>query len=365
MIVRKFNNVGNALFVVEKIGNKTFVYDCGGEKGYIPTAAIHSSFAKGEEIEAVFISHYDSDHINGIYDLLKYCNVKRLILPMMSDAIRFLLLILQRYETNLEGFIINTEEYVQSISPDTKISYVYDNREDDRQSVPQTRSFESVSGMNANFSTGTRLISEQLIDWVFIPMCIRILSPEEETDFIDELYNLLGIPLSKRCTVKELWETYNLCHGKEGEITSGGRTRNKIKNALKKIFPKGLKKKINEYSQTLYSGPMDYTNPDKRGCLYLGDYNAKIHWNELNITYGAYANNIKIIQIPHHGSEKSFNENIINAGTISVISAALDGDIAMGNTMSNIVNRHSTALVTASVGDIYIYSCGNTAILFP
>ena len=110
---------------------------------------------------------------------------------------------------------------------------------------------------------------------------------------------------------------------------------------------------------------MDYTNPDKRGCLYLGDYNAKIHWNELNITYGAYANNIKIIQIPHHGSEKSFNENIINAGTISVISAALDGDIAMGNTMSNIVNRHSTALVTASVGDIYIYSCGNTAILFP
>lgn len=121
--MRKFHNVGEALFVVEKIDKYNFVYDCGGQGISSVENAIKNAFEKDEKIEAVFISHYDADHINGLHFLLQYCKVKRLILPMMTDTIKFILLFLQVYEGNMEDFIINPEEYVRKISQETKSFY--------------------------------------------------------------------------------------------------------------------------------------------------------------------------------------------------------------------------------------------------
>ena len=83
--MKTFFNVGNGLFVVEEVYGKIFVFDCGGDgiKCAIQRAFIH----KNTKIEAVFISHFDRDHINGIHFLLSQCNVKRLVLPLLKDFI--------------------------------------------------------------------------------------------------------------------------------------------------------------------------------------------------------------------------------------------------------------------------------------
>lgn len=355
MYSRIFHNVGNALFAVERIGGKAFVYDCGGQDVDILESAIINTFNKGDEIEAVFISHYDSDHINGLYFLLNYCKVKRLILPMMPDAIKMILLITQNYDVDLERFVISPEEYVLDISQETKVIYVYDIGEDIFYNAPPTMSFEQLSQSDRNIPSGMRLTSNMIPNWVFIPMCITLLTKRQSDVFIQKLYNLLNLPSpTGRANIKELWENYNLCIGKTGKITSGGGIRNKIKKAIKEALPGLTSYKINATSQTLYSGFDNCVPPYRAGCLYLGDFDACGKWTHLVNVYGIYRNNIRIIQVPHHGSKKYFNDNLIDLGTIAVISSALDGDIAIGDTIDRIVKRSGIPIATGSRGSIYI-----------
>lgn len=65
---RLFVNVNTALFIVERIHDICIIYDCGCASKKSTKSidtAIDKIFSKGDTIEAVFISHYDSDHING------------------------------------------------------------------------------------------------------------------------------------------------------------------------------------------------------------------------------------------------------------------------------------------------------------
>lgn len=43
------------------------------------------------DIDILFISHFDADHINGIYTLKKYYNIKRVIMPLIHVPDKILL----------------------------------------------------------------------------------------------------------------------------------------------------------------------------------------------------------------------------------------------------------------------------------
>ena len=90
MVERTFYNVGQALFCKEQVENFSIVYDCGGENEGIIRDAIHRAFKRGDCIDMLFLSHYDRDHINGVFVLLNYCKVHHLILPMLSNLHRFI-----------------------------------------------------------------------------------------------------------------------------------------------------------------------------------------------------------------------------------------------------------------------------------
>ena len=68
-IERTFYSVGQALFCRETVNNRTIVYDCGGQTKPIVKRVIFSEYPhKGAStIDALFISHYDRDHINGVF----------------------------------------------------------------------------------------------------------------------------------------------------------------------------------------------------------------------------------------------------------------------------------------------------------
>ena len=63
---RCFAHVDQALFAVERHCEHTIVFDCGGEDQSIVNKAIDEVLSDEEIIDILFVSHYDSDHINGI-----------------------------------------------------------------------------------------------------------------------------------------------------------------------------------------------------------------------------------------------------------------------------------------------------------
>lgn len=357
----KFHNVGNALFAVEWIEGHYIVYDCGGQNITSLENAIQNTFRKGDIIEAVFISHYDSDHINGLHYLLNYCRVKRLILPMMPDGVRFMLLILQTYTVELETFVRNPEEFIQRVSPETQVIFVDDSEEEGPIDFNRSISFEQLTQSNvSHIASSTKLYFMHIHWWVFVPMCIRTLSAKEIDDFINRLYSILGVARPKgRIDMKKLWEDYTLC-----DRPGGKGIKNKIKKAICDTVSKMDKKGINAASQTLYSGPDIQPDPMLSGCLYLGDYDASKNWAQLCYVYGKYRQNIKVIQVPHHGCIDYFNENLINKGTFAVVSIGTDNKIKLGDTITKIAKRGGMPLMTGYLGkDLYI-KCDVTGNLY-
>lgn len=103
-ITRIIHPVGQGGFYTETLSNETqeatFVYDCGGfdkakkkMKNYLDSFLPKGKSQK--QIEAVFISHFHADHINGLQDLLEKAMVKYLFLPQLTE------------EVLLEAFVYN------------------------------------------------------------------------------------------------------------------------------------------------------------------------------------------------------------------------------------------------------------------
>ena len=93
-VTRIIHPIGQGGFYTETHTNgnqtKTFVYDCGGfnhgqkkMESYLESYLDPKSGEK--EIEAVFISHFHADHINGLQYLLDNSKVKYLFLPQLTE----------------------------------------------------------------------------------------------------------------------------------------------------------------------------------------------------------------------------------------------------------------------------------------
>lgn len=95
---RTFYPVGQGAFYGESFyaDNCRFnvVYDCGSvSKGV--DKVISDSFHKDEDIDILFISHFDSDHVNKI-GILKNSvrKIKSVVMPLLSDKHKCILLAL-------------------------------------------------------------------------------------------------------------------------------------------------------------------------------------------------------------------------------------------------------------------------------
>ena len=76
-MIRTFHPIGQGAFYTEEFNNFTAVYDCGSETD-LPLLhhEIRETFSAHQHINALFISHFDNDHINGLEYLLNYCRVE-------------------------------------------------------------------------------------------------------------------------------------------------------------------------------------------------------------------------------------------------------------------------------------------------
>lgn len=89
----KFWNVGQGLFYTGSLfgGEFNFVYDCGGKSAKAVKLLINEYLKTTNTIDALFISHFHNDHINGIEYLKHKCRIKELFIPYYSNNTNYIL----------------------------------------------------------------------------------------------------------------------------------------------------------------------------------------------------------------------------------------------------------------------------------
>ena len=333
-MVRSFLPVGQGAFYCEcfKSDKNSFniVYDCGSlpDQGIVERE-IRNHFQKGERIDALFISHLDEDHINGIPYLLKYCNVKRIYFPLIASENRGIMDIYY-LSKNIHGFtydfFMDPFGAIEDLDLDVRPQLIQIEEGEEAEERERWGNDLDIdrreSGTNVfkDIKRAYDLKDNIYDEWLYIPFNFRQ----------NERVKLLLVNLEKQFIrriekeeVAQIWR----------DNASGD--RNKIREAYRKI-PGGF----NTNSMTLFSGTTTYRlrqfyskclekccfgcyGCKLSGCLYLGDYDAsgKIKWEKLTNAYKKYWEYIGCVQIPHHGSKYNFNNGLLEMNAFFVISA--------------------------------------------
>lgn len=325
-VVRTFHPVGQGAFYSERFyegGNPqakfNIVFDCGTSWGAILKAkkVVTQTFDNNDKIDYLFISHLDYDHVSLVNTLIDSVDrkVRNIVLPLVNkDEVRIginLNFIANHQET--EDFLRRILYYLDGHNNglDTHIEFIGENDDNDQ-------SIGGEKGINLHFEEGGP-------DWVLIPRNISARSRRVElldkldkmladTDFRDEA-SKFGIP-----DVGSGEELLNRLL--DNEYVDGIIRNKKLRNAIKSAYEK-VAGGVNVNSLLLYSGPVTdvsryymmrpmYPNMFKRmrfrraGCLYTGDCNCDIDGWKSGL-YSDVWHNVGTIQLPHHGSLKSFD----------------------------------------------------------
>lgn len=323
-MTRTIHPIGQGAFYTECLenGSNTYnvVYDCGSEttfsgKGKLIDKEITQTFKNGEIINALFISHFHNDHINGIEKLLKHCNVEYIFLPII-DNISKLLLITSNDDKDFVDFILSPIDYIKNISDDTTVISVHADNLDNNYNTQQLFDLsQEESKKDGEIKSGTKIVlSGYNIKWEYIP------------------FNFNNQQL-----IMDIEKAYK----DNGRVIPDANKLDKVEfDFAKKIFNQVLKswQKRNAHSMILYSG--SYLHKDwicravyndfcgykychhrcyyheiTTGCIYFGDFDLNIRGALKNILskYNIDKDNISIMQVPHHGSIYNFNINVFSA----------------------------------------------------
>ncbi|WP_338977746.1 MBL fold metallo-hydrolase [Fusobacterium polymorphum] len=328
MITRLILPVGQGAFYVEKFKNgKSIIYDC-GSIGNIEKIdnLIKECFDKNEVIEAIFISHLDEDHMNGVGKLLEKCKVKRICFPLiteeMKQTLKIKIMIEERignsYSEFVKEFIEDPEAAIKKIQKDIEIELIEILPSDEQDTVEENnKKIDEEEAKNKKIKRIKKKSGEDIAKkikdlenkWELIPYNFKQKTRIKE--FEEKLEGEFGKKISLE-KVEEIW--------RKNEDES----REKIKKAYK-----GIKGGLNTNSMTLFSGVRQVgthiqdSSYIKVGCLYTGDYEAKGNskLKRLEEAYKEYWAWIGMIQVPHHGSARNCNDALISKRAVYFLSA--------------------------------------------
>lgn len=353
---RTFHPVGHGAFYTERFYGgddniANIIFDCGcfeaTKSRMSPEAfkeqinnAITEEFNEGDTIDALFISHFHTDHINGVAKLIEFCDVKRIFIPKLTPQI-----VLEAYLTNYVYYedIGIVDNFIRRCQRDERTMQVGEfNLDDDvRFELPD------LNTISSNIDSPTIImVSER--KWQYIPF--NLFDKESEIE----------AAIRTNDNFNSIWkddETINL---------------DELSNVIRSIGPEECRKiyqsvygdKHNSYSMTLYSGAtycciervcprylcqFDCRNPYFciKNCLYMGDYEAKTHFDDLKRFYDDYWKCIGILQVPHHGSEKNYNDGLYDPEKICIISAGETDKYEHPNlpTLNGILKHNSIPII--------------------
>ena len=322
---RTFYPVGQGGFYSEsfKTENNNFnvVYDC-GSLSKVVDKVVSNSFDKNEDVDILFISHFDSDHVNKI-DILKNSvgKIKTVIMPLLSEEDKNFSLVVYKelgneYKNSLD-ILNNPKEFFGS---ETKIIWV--------REVVESRGEESSQEINdiAEIEDGAEIKSGENINfslkgqkfWIYKPYnyknkirCNELIKKFRENNI--SIKDLKDVDYVSN-HIKEIRKCY-----KEVE---GGINQNSLvlySNLIKDKYSAAcidyiyMGKDLN-----FYSFWHDYfyflKNRFDLGCIYTGDVYLKTIVDDFKnkIKGCKYYLPVNTIQVPHHGSKNGFDINFFN-----------------------------------------------------
>lgn len=344
MMIRSFLPVGQGAFYLEQFnihGDRiNVVYDCGSSTGikYVKRE-IKENLKRNETVHAIFISHFDNDHINGIPYLLKYCNVKNIFLPIITERNKKIILL--KYLSDSEHhskedffyrFVFKPNElreleniqlyYIDEYNSDNdkrRDEFYYTNKD---KNIINTRFSDGIEQIQQIIFNENKEIIQDERNWMYIPFNFRqegwdeLIVKQLEYEFESNIDNIeindIFLNSKKKKRLKKIFSTV------VGDFNSNSMTLfSGIKSkSCQQVLPFGH---WFHYLNHRCLQPIWRLN----GCLYTGDYNAskEEEWNALYTAYRKYWKYIGCIQIPHHGSKYSYNKIFTHLDTYYVVSA--------------------------------------------
>ena len=319
-VTRTFHPVGQGGFYTERHnGRFNIVYDCGATPRRHAVPVVESVFSKKDVIHALFISHFDYDHVSAIATLVNSVHsIRTVIIPLLENEHRNLLVNVNRaLSLNILKLIDNPQSFFGKhtniirvrASQNPAINDVDDPI--DLTELPRESSLQAIRN-NENAMT---INSERPLNlggasrWVFVPYNYKYKG--RHTKLVEQLelqnFDIKRLQTDSDYTIHEI-------------------TKPSTRKKLRKIYD-SLDGTVNENSMLLYSGPSKMVNKGrvcgckafseligytdsclylcKAGCIYTGDCDLKKI--ELSNIYSSYKKYVGVVQVPHHGSKHSFD----------------------------------------------------------
>lgn len=327
-VIRTIHPVGQGGFYTETFKDDndeqhTIVYDCGGSSqasmNQYLKKFLHSDDAGGKmRIDAVFISHLHSDHINGLEYLLKNADVKYLILPQLTEAMMLEALVYNRVRSFRDSKQINSlvlnlygeDDHYGS----TKVIKVDFAAPEERISLEQEGNEVDLLGeINVNCVKAKTLFhfrSQPL--WVYIP------------------YNP---PANRKQVFEAFIKAIRPFTG--SSIADAPRLINSHVEDCKAIYEKYFGTNHNSYSMTVFSGIINSSSVNLRweygyhygfvwyhspSCLFTGDFEPNSFMSGIKEYYAPFWESIGVIQVPHHGSRLNYHPDLYKVPCLSFVS---------------------------------------------
>jgi hypothetical protein len=341
MIQRIFHPVGQGAFYSERHENHNIVYDCGTyyfNRGKKEIKKVVQKSFNNEIIDILFISHFDYDHISLIEDLKTTVKeIRFVVIPLLHNNEKIFLSNVFKAlgEYSLASLVDNPNKF---FGAKTHIINILPYPERKKTTNSEERKITNIEPINLidieqnqKIPSGTPITIDNDSDWVFIPFNYKYKDRNKEflnllkKDYVDNVRNKTNYILDSNIR-KKIKSIYTKISGKINQnsmfLYSGPYEKNSkcyqgvywdlrllsaFSTPSKHPFPTISKYsfiKLNKYPLK-DSLPCQY----KVACLYTGD--GDLNKVDIEKIYRDYWNLIGTIQIPHHGSLKSFNESIL------------------------------------------------------
>ena len=333
---RVFYPVGQGGFYSESFSteNSKFnvVYDCGSVSKGIDKV-ISNSFDKNEDIDILFISHFDNDHVNKIKILKnRVRKIKNVVMPLLSDENKCILLALYEslgkdYESSIE-IISNPSVF---FGDDTKIIHIKEVNED--TNMDSTQSIVNINEVTSDILDSGENITFPINGkefWVYKPYNYvhkqrygqLIIKLQSKGLSIKDLNNIDYV----NTNIKLIRECYKKISGNINQnslvLYSNG-IKDKLYNCSLNYIGKDFSFNLWRYDCFLCYCVLN--NEFKIGCIYTGDVDLKAIRNNFIKQIKSFSNHLPIntIQVPHHGSKNGFDIDFFkdfDKGTCKIIS---------------------------------------------
>lgn len=389
---RIIHAIGQGAFYTEELcsNGKYFnaVYDCGSITDeevlknridyYLDILKKQQDKEKKPIIDIVFISHFHDDHTNGIDYLLKYADVKLLVLPQLNSG-QILESFIYNYHST--GTIDNISNNLLSIlanknkvysykdnNPGTKIKYIPISEAEQRKDRKDFIIVSLDDGDKTFTISYSNIIPKYSNDFLYIPYNLNV---KDKTNVFTEIF------------IERVKEFYDKNHNFQNRLQKKGIQKENIEDIVnninfellklivesmgiskcKDIYTEIFGSNHNSYSMPVFSG-LNYQNGycilplinrkyckcyfydssiNNLNCLYTGDFetiknfdNLQNFYNRLNLW-----NTIRIVQVPHHCSKNNYHPELYSTMFSCFISIGTTNTYGHPNvdTLTNIQNK--------------------------